>query len=65
MRDDLNLALSLLADLNDFTEVAYSAIDFDLVVKELLKGGNIEDLIRGGLRSIDNVLHITGVSNSG
>jgi hypothetical protein len=55
--NDLDLALTSLGDDNVITEVADTALDLDAVVEELLEGGDIEDLVRGGLRSIDDVLY--------
>lgn len=55
--DDLNLAITNLGDLNRLAKVAYTALNLDPVVQELLEGGDIEDLVVGGLRSIDDVLY--------
>lgn len=55
--DDLNLAVTNLGDLNRFAKVAYTALNLDPIVKELLEGRDIEDLVVGGLRSIDDVLY--------
>ena len=41
---------------DDIAEVADTAVDLDLVVQELLEGGDVEDLVAGGLRSIDDEL---------
>ena len=54
--NDLDLALTSLGDDDVVTQVADAALDLDAVVEELLEGGDIEDLVRGGLRSIDDVL---------
>lgn len=54
--DDLNLAITGLGNDNAVTEVANAALNLDTVVEELLEGGDIEDLVAGGLRSIDDVL---------
>lgn len=56
MSNDLDLALTSLGDDDVVTQVADTALDLDAVVEELLEGGDIEDLVRGGLRSIDDVL---------
>jgi hypothetical protein len=56
VRNNLNLALSLLGDLHDVTEVSDTAIDLYLVLEELLECRDIEDLVAGGLRSIDDEL---------
>lgn len=57
MSNDLDLALTSLGDDDVVTQVADAALDLDAVVEELLKGRDIEDLVRGGLRSIDDVLY--------
>lgn len=49
MRDHLDLPLALLAYLHDVAKVSDTAIDLDLVVEELFEGGDVEDLVRGGL----------------
>jgi len=54
--NNLDLAVTLLRDLNGITEVANTAVDLDFVLKELLEGGDIEDLVAGGLRSVDDEL---------
>jgi hypothetical protein len=54
--DDLDLALALLGDLNDITEVADTAVNLDLVLEELLEGGDVENLVAGWLRSVDDEL---------
>lgn len=56
MRNDLNLALPLLRNLHGFAEVSDTAINFDFVPEELLERGDIEDLVTGRLRSIDDEL---------
>ena len=56
MCHDLNLALTLLADLHRVAQVADSAIDLNAVVKELLKGSHVEDLVRRWLGGIDGEL---------
>lgn len=60
MRNNLDLALSLLGDLNDITEVSDAAIDLYLVLQELLESADIEDLVAGGLRGIDDELFDKG-----
>jgi hypothetical protein len=62
--DDLNLSLSLLGDLDDVTEISNTAVDLDLVVQELLEGRDIEDLVAGGLRSVDDKLRRFLVADS-
>lgn len=56
MGNDLDLAVTLLGDGDGLAEVAGAALDLDLLVQELLEGGDIEDLVGGGLRSVDNEL---------
>ena len=59
MSDDLNLAIANLGDDDLVAEVTNAALNLDAVVEELLEGGDIEDLVVGGLRSVDDVLQIT------
>jgi len=54
--DNLNLSLANLRDLDGITEVSNTAVDLDLVLEELLEGGDVEDLVAGGLRSVDDEL---------
>jgi hypothetical protein len=54
--NDLDLALALLADLNGIAQVSRTAINLYPVVKELLKCGYIENLVRSRLRSVDDEL---------
>lgn len=54
--NDLDLAISLLADLDGVAEVAGAAIDLDAVVEELLEGLDVEDLVVDGLRAVDDEL---------
>jgi hypothetical protein len=56
VRNDLNLALSLLRDLYSIAKVSDAAINLYLVLEELLESGDIEDLVAGGLRSVDDKL---------
>jgi hypothetical protein len=56
VRNDLDLALSLLANLDDIAKVADTAVNLYLVLEELLEGGDIEDLVACRLRSIDDEL---------
>ena len=55
--NDLDLAISLLADLNGITKIAGTALDFDAVMKELLEGLDVEDLVVDGLRTVDDELY--------
>lgn len=56
MGDDLDLAVTDLGDLDGLAQVADTALDLDLLVQELLEGGDIEDLVAGGLRGVDDEL---------
>lgn len=54
--NDLNLAITDLGDLDGLAEVADAALNLDLLGEELLEGRDVEDLVAGGLRSVDNEL---------
>lgn len=56
MGNDLDLAVTLLGDLDLVAEVANTALNLDLLVQELLEGGNIEDLVGGRLGGVDDEL---------
>lgn len=56
MGNDLDLAVGGGGDLDDLAEVAGATLDLDLLVQELLEGGDIEDLVGGRSRSVDNEL---------
>lgn len=56
MGDDLNLAVTLLGDLDGIAEVANAAVNLDLLVQELLESRDIEDLVAGRLRGVDDEL---------
>ena len=56
MRHHLNLALSLLLDGHHIAQIPHPSIDLDFVVQELLEGTDVEDLVRGRLRGIDDEL---------
>ncbi len=56
VRDDLNLAVSDLRDLDDIAKVAGAAIDLDAIVQELLERRNVKDFVVGRLRRIDDEL---------
>lgn len=58
VRHDLDLALALLGDLDRVAEVADAVVDLDLVVQELLEGGDVEDLVRRGLGGVDDELFV-------
>lgn len=57
--NDLDLALALLLDHDIVAQVVGAALDLDAVLEELLEGGDIEDLVAGGLRSVDDELQET------
>jgi hypothetical protein len=61
--NDLDLAIANLGDDDLVTEVADTALDLHAVVEELLEGGDIEDLVASGLRSVDDVLWKRNVSS--
>lgn len=54
--NDLNLAITDLGDLDGIAKVADAALNLDLLGEELLEGRDVEDLVAGGLRSVDNEL---------
>lgn len=56
MRDDLDLAVTLLADNDGVTEVADAALNLYPLLEELGEGADIEDLVAGGLRGVDDEL---------
>ncbi len=56
MRDDLDLAVAHLRDLNHVAEIAGAAVHLDAVVQELLKRVDVENLVVGRLRRIDDEL---------
>ena len=53
---NLNLSIAKILDLHDITEVPDTAVNLDLVLKELLEGGDVEDLVACRLRSVDDEL---------
>jgi hypothetical protein len=57
VRNDLNLSLSLLGDLDDVAEISDAAVNLNFVLEEFLESRDIEDLVTGGLRSIDDELY--------
>ena len=57
MGSDLDLAITDLLDLDNIAEVANAAVNLDLVLEELLEGADVEDLVAGGLRSVNDELH--------
>ena len=56
MSNDLDLSIALLGDGDGLAEVSGAALDLDAVVKELLEGLEIEDLVVDGLRAVDDEL---------
>lgn len=56
VRNDLDLAIALLADLDGVAKVASAALDLDAVVEELLESLDVEDLVVDGLRAVDDEL---------
>lgn len=54
--NDLDLAISLLADLDSLAEVAGAALNLDAVMEELLEGLDVEDLVVDRLRAVDDEL---------
>lgn len=54
--NDLDLALTLLLDDDVVAEVVGAALNLDAVLEELLEGRDIENLVGGGLRSVDDEL---------
>ena len=57
MGNNFNLAITLLANLYRIAEIANAIVDLDLVVEEFFKGGDIEDLVRGRLGCVDDILY--------
>jgi hypothetical protein len=56
VRNNLDLSIANLGDLDGISEVSDTAINLDLVLEELLEGGDVEDLVACGLRGIDDEL---------
>jgi hypothetical protein len=54
--NDLDLAIALLGDDDVVAEVVGAALNLDAVLEELLEGGDVEDLVVGRLRSVDDEL---------
>jgi hypothetical protein len=53
MSNNLNLALTLLANGDSIAQIICATLNLDAVVQELLKGGKIENLVVYSLRGID------------
>lgn len=49
MRNDLDLAVTLLTDNDGVAEVSDAALDLYPLLKELGEGADVEDLVTGGL----------------
>jgi len=56
VRNDLYLSVSLLRYLHNIAEVPNAPVHLDLVVEELLEGGDIEDFVARWLGGIDDEL---------
>jgi len=56
VRSDLNLSITEVLDQHNIPEVADTVVNLDLVLEELLEGGDIEDLVACRLRSVDDEL---------
>ena len=56
MRNNLDLAITLLRDLDGVAEVTGTAVNLYAVVKELFKGSDIEDLVIRRLGGVDDKL---------
>lgn len=54
--NNLNLAVAGLRDGNGLAQVADAAVNLDAVGKVLLEGGDVENLVAGGLRGVDDEL---------
>lgn len=58
MGGDLNLSIANVLDLDLVAEVTDAVVDLDLVLEELLEGGDIKDLVGGRLGCVDDVLDL-------
>lgn len=56
MSNNLNLTITNLRDGDVVTEVTGTALNLNALVQELLEGGDVEDLVVDGLRSVDDEL---------
>jgi hypothetical protein len=63
MCHNLNLAIADLRDVDGVAEVSDTALNFDLIVQELFKGGEVENLIADRLGAVDGVLDADKVSD--
>lgn len=57
MRNNLDLAIAGLGDVDLVAQVADAALDLDAVVQELLEGRDVEDLVAGRLGGVDGELY--------
>lgn len=56
MCKDLDLSITDVLDLDLIAKVTNTVIDLDLVLEELLEGRDVEDLVAGRLRGVNDVL---------
>lgn len=56
MGNDLDLAITRRRDGDVIAQVVGAAVNLDVVLEELLKGGDVEDLVASRLRSVDDEL---------
>ncbi len=54
--NDLDLAITRRRDGDVIAQVVGAAVDLDVVLEELLKGRDVEDLVASRLRSVDDEL---------
>ena len=59
MRDDLDLSIANLRNVDVVAEVVGTAFDLDAVVQELLERRQVKDLVADGLAAVDGVLYKT------
>ena len=62
MSNNDNLAITLSRDLDGITEVTDTVVDLDTLVQKLLEGTDVENLVGGWLRSVDDELRTTSTS---
>lgn len=58
MGNDLDLAITRLLDNDVIAQVVGAALNLDVVLEELLKGRDVEDLVARRLRSVDDELQV-------
>jgi hypothetical protein len=56
MRNNLDLSVTDLRDLHGLAEVSNTAVNLDLILKELLECGDVEDFVGGWLGCVDDEL---------